>query len=51
MVRLRAGGSTAVVLLNCGVKLLTEWLLPCIICELLIGRGPWGDHVNERGKT
>lgn len=36
VVRLRAGGSTAAVLLNWGVK-----LFPCIICEPLTGFGPW----------
>lgn len=39
VVRLRAGGSTAVGPLNWGAKLPTKWPLPCI-CELLIGLGP-----------
>lgn len=43
VVRLRVGGSTAAGLLNWGVKLPTEWPLPCIIWELLIGLGPWVD--------
>jgi hypothetical protein len=43
VVRLRPGGRTAEVLLNWGVKLLTEWLPPCISWELLIGFGPWED--------
>lgn len=41
MVRLRVGESTAAGLLNWGVKLPTAWRLPCIICVLLIGLGPW----------
>lgn len=50
VVRLRAGGSAAAALLNWGVRVLTGWPLPCIICELLIGRGPWSNGVNEKGK-
>lgn len=45
VVRLRAGGSTAEVLLNWGVR-----LFPCIICGLLNGFGPWSSHCGEKGK-